>query len=339
MSKPLFSVALPTCTEGLCSPVPFSNREVIERISRRTEELGYHSVWGNDHLSTQKYVRDEWDSPPNYFEPLIALAFAGGVTDRIKLGTSVTVLPMREPTLLAKQVMTLDHFTNGRVLLGVGVGAYREEFEAVLPRVAQGAERGGMVSEGIQALQVLFKEKRASFEGKYYEFHDVEMYPKPVQDPLPIYVGGNSMAATVRAGKWGQGWLPAGAMVPDEIRERVQKIYAEAEKAGRQGVEIDIAPQFVVQIGKTAEEASKKYHESWLYQHLLSLKDSTFKDRDLSILEEHDLVGTPERILEKIEAFTQAGVTHYCSLIFGLNSVAETLEQMEWFAEEIIPRV
>jgi len=339
MSKPKFSVAIPTCTEGLWSPVPFSNREVIENLCRRSEELGYHSVWGNDHLITQKYVRDEYDTPPNYFEPLISLAFAAGVTESIKLGTAVTVLPMREPTILAKQVMTLDHFSGGRLILGVGVGAYREEFEAVNPRLAKGANRGEMVSEGIQALQTLFTDRIANFKGKYYEFEDVEMYPKPVQDPLPIWVGGNSRASSIRAGRWGQGWLPAGAMKPKEIRERVDLIYQEAEKVGRGEVKIEIAPQFAVQIGKTAEQASKDYHSSWLFQHLLSLADSSFKDRDLSGLEELDLVGTPDIILEKIAAFSDAGVTHFCGLMFDMSSVEKTFEQMQWFAEEIIPRV
>lgn len=332
-----FSVALPSCTEGLCYPVPFTSLSVIQRVARRTEELGYHSVWPNDHLGTQKYVRKQWDQPPNYYDPFICLAFAANVTERIKLGTAITVLPMRDPVVLAKQVMTLDQFTNGRMILGVGVGAYREEFEAVRPDLAQTAHRGNMVSEGIAALRTLFTEHQATFEGEYWSFKELEMYPKPVQDPFPIWIGGNSRAGAVRAGQMGQGWLSA-VMPPEQIRQRVAVIHEEAEKAGRNPEEIEIAPQFIAQVGRTEEEAVKSFRESWFYHHLLSLKTSTLKDQDLSKVEEFNLVGTPDIILEKIGRFRDAGVTHFCALAFSTNTVEEKLDQMQWFAEEVMAR-
>ena len=92
MKKPPFSVALPSCTEGLCYPVPFSNLSVIKQVATHAEALGYHSVWPNDHLSTQKYVRERWPTPPNYYDPFICLAFAADVTTNLRLGTGVTVL-------------------------------------------------------------------------------------------------------------------------------------------------------------------------------------------------------------------------------------------------------
>jgi len=333
-----FSIALPSCTEGLCYPVPFTNLSVIQQVARRTEELGYHSVWPNDHLATQRYVRKQWDQPPNYYDPFICLAFAANVTERIKLGTAITVLPMRDPVVLAKQVMTLDQFTGGRMILGVGVGAYREEFEAVRPDLAQTAHRGNMVTEGIEALRTLFTEHQATFEGEYWSFKELEMYPKPVQTPFPIWVGGNSRAGAQRAGRMAQGWLSA-VMPPDQIRTMVKLIHEEAEAAGRDPEEIEIAPQFIAQVGKTEEEATKTFRESWLYHHLLSLKDSTLKDQDLSKVEEYNLVGTADIILEKIARFRDAGVTHFCALAFSTNTVEEKLEQMQWFAEAVVARV
>lgn len=333
-----FSVALPSCTEGLCYPVPFTNLSVIQRVAHNAEELGYHSVWPNDHLSTQQYVREQWDQPPNYYDPFICLAFAAGVTEHICLGTAITVLPLREPVVLAKQVMTLDQFTNGRMILGVGVGAYREEFEAVRPNLATTAHRGDMVTEGIQALRTLFTEHKATSEGEYWPFKGVEMYPKPVQEPFPIWVGGNSRAGAERAGRMAQGWLSA-VMPPEQIRKMVGIIHDEAEKAGRDPHAIEIAPQFIAQVGKTDEEAVEAFRESWFYHHLLSLKQSTLKDQDLSKVEEFNLVGTPDTILEKVARFREAGVTHFCALAFSTNTVEEKLEQMQWFAEEVMARV
>lgn len=336
MAQLTFSVALPSCTEGLCFPIPFTNRAVIEQIARRAEQLDYHSVWPNDHLSTQKYVREGFDSPPNYYDPFICLSFAAGVTSHIKLGTAITVIPMREPTTLAKTVMSLDNFTEGRMILGVGVGAYREEFEAVAPRLADGgAHRGSMLTEGIEALQVLFTQHSASYSGEYWEFKNVEMYPKPVQNPFPIWIGGNSDEGAKRAGRLGTGWLAA-VMPPEQIRKKVAIIHAEAEKAGRDAGQIVIAPQFVAQVGKTDEEAVQTFRNSQMYHHLLSLKKSTLKDQDLSQVEQYNLIGKPDTILEKIARFADAGVTHFCALIFSTNTVEEQLEQMQWFAEEVM---
>lgn len=331
-----FSVALPTCVEGLIYPVPYVTPELIVRVAVQAESLGFHSVWGNDHLTTQKYVKEDWPEPPNYYEPLISLTAVAAATTRIGLGTSIIVMPMREPVLLAKQVATLDQFSNGRVYLGIGVGAYREEFEAVRPEM-RGANRGGMVAEGIQALRRLFTEREVSFEGQYFRFTGVESYPKPRQNPLPIYVGGNTVQAAERAGRWGQGWLPA-VLPPDQFRERLGHLRRAAEEVGRDPAGIDVAPQFSVSIDRTHERALERFRNSQMYQHLVSLKKSTLKDVDLSRVEAYNLVGTPDEICEKIRMFADAGVTHFCSLIFGTESIEDTLEQMQFFSEEVMPQ-
>ena len=161
------------------------------RIAQHAEKLGYHSVWGNDHMTTQNYVRAEFPVPPRFWEPLITYAFVPPNTTTLRLGTGVLVLPMRRDiVVLAKQIATLDHFSGGRLEFGVGVGAYREEFEALRPDSK--AHRGDMVEEGVQALQAAVPERTASFDGKYYSFKDVELFPKPLQKKLPIYFGGNS---------------------------------------------------------------------------------------------------------------------------------------------------
>ena len=115
------SAGLPTGMEGLTYPIPFSDPENVIRIAQAAEKFGYDSVWGNDHMTTQNYVRAEFPVPPRFWEPLIAYAFVLSETKTIKVGTGVIVLPMRHDiVVLAKQIATLDHFGKGRVEIGLG---------------------------------------------------------------------------------------------------------------------------------------------------------------------------------------------------------------------------
>ncbi len=330
-----FSVALPTCVEGLIYPVPYVTPDKLLEVGMAAERLGFHSVWGNDHLHTQNYVRAEWKTAPNYYEPLISLAALATRTSKLGLGTAVIVMPMREPVLLAKQAATLDQLSGGRLFLGIGVGAYREEFEAVRPDAPAGTNRGEMVDEGIRALRQLFEEPIASFAGRYYRFREVMMGPKPRQRPLPIYSGGNSDAGAVRAGRYAQGWLPA--VLPIKIlKQKVALLQEAAEAAGRDPRAIDIAPQMSASLGKSKEVALRGFRESQVYQHMLSLKRSTLKDLDLEQVEQVNLIGTPAQVAEQIAELRAAGVTHCCALIFPAESIEATVDQMAWFARDVM---
>jgi alkanesulfonate monooxygenase SsuD/methylene tetrahydromethanopterin reductase-like flavin-dependent oxidoreductase (luciferase family) len=120
----IVSAGLPTGMEGLTYPIPFSDPETLIRIAQHAEKLGYHSVWGNDHMTTQHYVREEFPVPPRFWEPLMTYAFIAANTTTLRFGTGVLVLPMRRDiVVLAKQIATLDHFSGGRLEIGVGVGA------------------------------------------------------------------------------------------------------------------------------------------------------------------------------------------------------------------------
>ena len=169
----------------------------------------------------------------------------------------------------AKQIATLDHFGKGRLEIGVGIGAYREEFKALQPDAK--IDRGDIVDEGLQALNLLFKERVASFDGQYYKFKDVELYPKPLQKKLPIYVSGNNANNIERTVKWADGWLPAGMHV-DRIRAGVKTLREQADKAGRDPKTIEVCPQFVVHLGKTHEAAIESFRKSQMNKHLVSLQ-------------------------------------------------------------------
>lgn len=330
-----FGVGLPTCTEGMMYPVPFASPRDVVRIAQEAEALGYFAVMGNDHLTTQRYVRAEFPTPPNFYEPLVTYAALAPVTSTIRLMTGVIVLPLRSPVLLAKQVATLDHFSGGRVLLGVGVGAYREEFEAVHPELRR-ARRGEMLSEGIQALRVLFGERRATFHGRYYQFVDVELYPKPSQAHLPIYIGGNAPEGWRRVAELADGWLPA-VLTPEEIRYGLEQIRAHARAVGRDLAHLDVAPQFAVSIGRTREEATERFLRSQLYRHLLSLQRSTLRGQPVDSFAQRNLLGSPAEIRRQVRAYQEAGVTHLAGLLFTANTVEEFLESMRLFAREVMP--
>jgi probable F420-dependent oxidoreductase len=333
----IVSAGLPTGMEGLTYPIPFSEPEAVIRIAQHAERLGYHSVWGNDHMTTQHYVRAEFPVAPRFWEPLITYAFVAAHTTTLRLGTGVLVLPMRRDiVVLAKQLATLDHFSGGRLEFGVGVGAYREEFEALWPDSK--AHRGDMVEEGVKAIQTLFGSRSASFEGKYYRFRDVELYPKPLQKQLPIYFGGNSEKHIRRVAESADGWIPAG-MEPERLKGMVDSIRQLAAAAGRDPSKIAIAPQYVVHVAKTNEAAIARFRQSQMYKHLVSLGKSTLKAQKSLPMEDINLIGSPAAVIEKTEHLKAAGVTHFLGLYFAANDVQELLDQMQLFAEEVTPKI
>ena len=327
-----FSIQLPTCTEGLVNPIPFARPEDFVRLAQAAERLGYDAVWGNDHITAAPYVRTKWSEPPNFYEVLITLATVGAHTRRVRLGTAVLVLPLRDPVLLAKQVATLDQLTGGRVVLAVGLGAYREEFEAQWPRRAK-ARRGDLLDEGLHALRLLLTERTASHAGAHYAFEKLELHPKPVQRPLPIYIGGHNEAAVARAARLGQGWLPGWRPLA-EITSRTALLRRLTSEAGRDPREVEAAVQFTLHLGRTPEAASARYRATGMVQHRRSLAHS---GRDPALAEANNLIGSPESVGEKIAFLREAGVDHLCALQFPHDTVGEMLEQMEWFARDVMP--
>jgi alkanesulfonate monooxygenase SsuD/methylene tetrahydromethanopterin reductase-like flavin-dependent oxidoreductase (luciferase family) len=231
-------------------------------------------------------------------------------------------------------VATLDQLSGGRVILGVGTGAYREEYEALFPD-ARGVRRGTIVDEGMQALRLLFTERRATFRGQAVHFEEVECFPKPVQDPMPIYAGGNHPEVRRRAGQYAQGWMPA-VLSPEEIERGVVDIHRAAAAAGRDGSAIDIAPQFAVSIGRTHDEAVARFRASQLFKHLESLMKSTLREQT-GDFDARNLIGSPAEISERIRAYERVGVTTLSGMLFVAGSVAEMQEAIELFGQEVVP--
>ncbi|HMN11863.1 MAG TPA: TIGR03619 family F420-dependent LLM class oxidoreductase [Bellilinea sp.] len=333
----LASVGLPTCMEGMMYPIPFSTPDQVVEIALWAEELGYHSVWGNDHMTTQKYVQEAFPQPPNFWEPLITYAYIAAKTTTLKLGTGILVLPMRTNTVVvAKQLATLDQFSKGRLIVSVGVGAYREEFEALYPNFK--ANRGDLLAESVAAIRNLFDNRVATWEGEYLSYKNVEMYPKPVQDPLPFYFGGNNPNQVDRAARLAQGWMPAGMPTPT-IAKMVADFKTKAESYGRDSSKLEIAPQLICYVDHDHDKAVARFKRSQLYEHLISLKQSTLKDQAGEDMVNINLVGTPAEVVEKAHALAKAGVTHLCGTYYCADDVQELKDQMQLFAEEVMPHI
>lgn len=331
-----FSVCLSTGYEGLAYPIPFCEPQDLIKTAQLCERLGYDGVWGNDHITTQHYVRELFpDTPPNFYEPLITMAMIAQATTTLRVGTALLVLPMREPVYLAKQVATIDQMSGGRFTMAIGLGAYREEFEAWKGNRLKGARRGDMFEEGIAAFNKLITEKSATHDGEYYSFTNMELAPKPLQTPFPLYIGGHNMQSVERAAKYGQGWLP-GWRPFSEIDERIQQIKKRATELGRNPSDIEIAPQFSLLIGKTDEEAVETYMKSGLVAHRVSL---AYTGRDPVHQVTANLVGSPQSIIEKIHQLKKIGVDHCAAMVVAVNTNREFDEQVQWFAEEIMPHV
>ncbi|MGF3056084.1 LLM class flavin-dependent oxidoreductase [Microbacterium sp. YY-01] len=329
-----FGLGVPTGTEGLMYPVPFADPEQAVRLAVEAERLGFDGVWGNDHVTTQRYVRAEFDEAPRFYDPYLYLSYVAASTTTLTLATAITVFAFRNPVVLAKQAATLDQLSGGRFILGVGIGAYREEAE--LMDTQRTLHRGKHAEEYLQALELLFTERRASYSGKYIAFDDIESYPKPRQSPLPILSGGNAIGSRERAAKYGHGWIPA-LLTPDEIREGIAHIARIATEHGRQLPDtFDIAPQFSVVPGKSTAAALDTFEQTQLFQHMRSLSKSTLKDQRNDDWAARNLVGTPAQMIDRIHAYAEAGVTTMSGLLFACNTVEETLDHMADFAENVM---
>jgi alkanesulfonate monooxygenase SsuD/methylene tetrahydromethanopterin reductase-like flavin-dependent oxidoreductase (luciferase family) len=197
--------------------------------------------------------------------------------------------------------------------------------------------RGDLVDEGMRALRQLFTERRATFRGRHVRFEEVECFPKPRQTPLPMYAGGNHAEVRRRAGEYAEGWMPA-VLSPEEIERGVADVHRAAAKAGRDGAAIDIAPQFACSIGRTHDEAVRRFEGSQLYKHLVSLSKSTLRDQQAGGFEQRNLIGSPAEICERIRRYQQAGVTTCSGILFVANTVPEMQEAIELFGREVIPQ-
>jgi probable F420-dependent oxidoreductase len=312
---------------NILSRGPMANRAGYKAVAAAAERLGFGFVSANDHVvvpadieSRYPYTEEgDWGGKATgqCLDVLSTLTFLAGCTERVKLLSSVMVVPHRPALLAAKMIATADVLSEGRMVIGVGAGWMKEEIEALGAPPYE--ERGKVTDEYIAAFRELWTKPRPEFKGKYVTFGNILFEPKPASKPgPPIWVGGESKPAMQRAIKLGDGWYPASSNPQNRLdtAPRVAAAMGEfkglCEKAGRDPTSITLAHVVLWPVNWTAEAA-------------ISGGRRTF-------------TGSTAEMLEDAAALKAAGVTDV-NVSFPAPTVSETLERMERFAKEVMARV
>lgn len=276
----------------------YADKNEIVKIAGAAEDLGFDSIWVSDHIIIPESHEGFGDI---FYEPILTLSYLASITKYIKLGTSVLILPYRNPVVLAKMVSTLDQLSAGRVILGLGAGWLEKEFKAL--GVPFG-DRGKMTDEFLMVLNTLWTQENPSFIGKYFNFSEIKFLPKPIQKPYPpIWIGGGSYKAIERAVKYGDGWHPVG-LTPQQIGEKIKLI----RKA-------DVSEGFSISLRRNLEI-----------------------NNDKTINPDDTLRGSIEKIVKGIKDYKQLGVNHL--ILHFLSGTSEgVLNTMRTFSNEIKPQI
>lgn len=237
----------------------------VARLGIRAEELGFDSVWVNHHVLNIGYVQDRLGNLP-YHDALTLLTWLAAKTSRISLGTSVLVMPYLHPMVLAKQLATLDHLSDGCLVIGLGAGSLPEENAALgVPYES----RGRYCNEFIEVLRMLWTKERATFSGEFFEFEGIISSPKPLQKPHPpIVIGGNRPPALRRVARLGDGWHPMNCS-PDGVRRRLEIVRAEAEDKQREHVLSTV--QVRLEMARVTGDLSADYADAGVSELVMSI--------------------------------------------------------------------
>ena len=301
---------------------PAAGPEALRTLGQRAEALGFHAVWLADHIVIPRHVNSSYpydtggaspfDPAQPFYEPLSALNFLAGCTERIRLGTHVLIVPYRQPVYTAKILATLDALSGGRLIVGAGAGWMAEEFAAL--GLANYAERGAVTNEYLQLFKELWTKDDPEFRGKHVQVSGIGFQPKPVQRPHPpIWIGGHSGAALRRVASLGDGWMPIGLrppslLQPAEMTRKVARLKTLLREANR--------PEKAVTISFTAPVVVTK---------------SPASPRPL-------LQGSSEEIAADLLRYQALGVQNFNMNLPGFE-ISEQAEAMDQFAREVVPLV
>ena len=200
---------------------PAKSPQAVKQVAQAAEQAGFDSLWAADHVLVHERFSDFC-----MIETFVTLGYVAAVTETITLGTTVLVLPQRDPILAAKQAAAVDQYSNGRLILGIGVGWMEDEYRYLRTDFSQ---RGRMMDEWIDVMRVLWSEEQPAFQGEWISFEESAFEPKPAQEGgPPLTIGGLSDAAIRRAATKGHGWQPI-QIGPEEVAAGVAKLRAWAE--------------------------------------------------------------------------------------------------------------
>ncbi len=304
----------------------------IKAFARRVEELGFDSLFITDHLlAARRFYSVNW------LEPITTLAVAAGATEQVRLGTSILIMPLRNPVILAKELATLQFLSDNRVILGAGVGWNDVEYEAV---GVHKSERGRRTDEMLDIMMPLLEGETVSYHGKYYSVDDVFIEPRTDQRPL-LWIGGGSQLAdpkspdlpkfvdsvkarTVRA----DGWIPRPTCPPPDIARDWTELQAAMRDAGRNPSDVLVAHENFLHLVMTNDPAKAREEQHRAFLKVMS------SERGEKYLESVYLFGTPDEIIASLQARVDAGVEY-----FFLHTMTPDPDQLQLWVDEIIPNV
>jgi probable F420-dependent oxidoreductase len=285
--------------------------EVIRQVAQGAEHLGYEGIWVSDHIVIPTSAVDRFGSI--FYEPLTVLGYAAACTSRVRLGTTVIILPYRNPLVTAKVLSTLDVLSGGRVTAGMAVGWTEDEFKALgVPF----KERGALSDEYIAAFKALWTQDKPAFHGQHVRFENIAFEPKPVQKPhIPIWIGGNSKRAIRRAVALGDCWHPTRPLVED-VKAGLAYLREVCAQRGRDPRSLTIAVR----------------------------QPLKFHDGAAGSVRRRPLLGSTQKIIDDIGHYRDVGVQYMMlDTFYGAPELEhETVESMfgtiERFAADVMPK-
>lgn len=303
---------------SLSGSFPQGRPEIADMVenARLVERLGYDVIWSGDHIIMHNPIMDV----------MTVLATYAAVTNRVKIGTAVYLVPLRHPVATAKQIASLDLLSRGRFIFGAGVGGeITREFDAVNISVK---ERGRRTDEGLEIITRVLSEDNVTFEGRHFQIQDVTLAPRTHQQPYPpIWIGGRSDAAIRRTARYASGWL--GYLVsPNRLQEAMDKISEWAPAYERNPEDVKGGMLLFTSVAKDYEAGR---------QMVVSNLTRRYNQPFDAIVDRYCVFGTPDQCLEKIHAFIEAGMSN---LAFSFTCPVDGMsEQIQRCAEEIVPQL
>jgi probable F420-dependent oxidoreductase len=303
-----FTVYLPNCMNVAAITQPWehdlSGRD-IARVAQRAEQLGYSMVFLPEHFFTPTSHVEL--SGNHYFDATTAQAFVAGATSTITLGSMVTILPLHNPIVAAKQIATLDWFSGGRAQITVGVGWLEEEFDAIGVPFHR---RGRVTDEILAAMFELWHSDSPSYDGEFVRFDDIRFGPKPISSPHPtIWMGGDADAVLRRAARFGDGWAPW-LTRPEELPAKLDYLRSQPGFDDRPfSVFYSLAVLSIGQEHAVVEDPSAQFGQS------------------------------AQQVVDNCNMLAELGVTDTWVNPPPVDDVNAYLDHMQWVAEEVIPKV
>jgi probable F420-dependent oxidoreductase len=301
-------------------------------FAREVERLGFDSIFITDHVIAARHFYDV-----SWLDPLTTLTFVAAVTQRVRLGTSILILPLRHPVVLAKQIATLEYLSRERYIIGGGVGWYEPEFEAV---GTHKSERGRRTDEVLEVLRGLLTREDYSFAGEFYTVSDVTIDPRPSHMP-PVWIGGGSQLASEKSPEpprfaagvmariaLSDGWIPRPTSPPEQIADDWRQLSTYLREHGRDPSEIAVVHENFLHFVPSDDRAKVLKEQHAAYSRVMS------EARGDEYLETVYLFGTPDEIVAKLQARVDAGVEY-----FVLHTMTPDPAQLEDWLERIVPNV